>query len=75
VHQSYQGRPYGAGSKNENKTGDICRHAVDEAKDLGQVNQNPFTIRRVRQSLNTRADGEGATHLLPPGAKEVFHGG
>ena len=46
MQELYQERPDSSSTKDENKTGDPSRLAIDEAEELSQVIQNPFTVRR-----------------------------
>ena len=44
VQELYQERPDSSRTEDEDKTGELGRLAVDEAEELSQVIQNPFTV-------------------------------
>jgi hypothetical protein len=76
VQELHKERSNGSSGENEDDAGDPSRLAVYESEDLSQVIQNPFTVRR-RMTSGIKRAGErrrGEAYLLPPGAKELFHG-
>lgn len=75
VQELYQERSYDPSSEDDENTGELCRLAIGKAEELSQVVQHPFTVRRRMTSGFKRAGNEEReAYLLPPGAKEVFHG-